>query len=202
MSGPIATAVSAIFGFEASVASFIASIVTGTISGGIQVGLVWFVSLASFLPSLDPPELLHAAAQQRAALCRRGQDCQAAHLTPCKRTSSPPSGEMCQTPNFLLILESFLKQNPSKMQHCSCCIFFFTIAVWLPCINQLFGCSCRDQGPRPQHLLPRQKGSDRNVWYWQFICCSRDRDRVVLNMTTLNIPSMRGATLLTTVGGS
>ena len=37
MSGPIATAVSAIFGFEASVASFIASIVTGTISGGVQV---------------------------------------------------------------------------------------------------------------------------------------------------------------------
>ena len=37
MSGPIATAVSAIFGLEASVASFVASIVTGTISGGIQV---------------------------------------------------------------------------------------------------------------------------------------------------------------------
>ena len=61
MSGPIATAVSAIFGLEASVASFVASIVTGTISGGIQVhdesgflgrGTGGIVSLASILASV------------------------------------------------------------------------------------------------------------------------------------------------------
>ena len=83
MSGPIATAVSAIFGLEASVASFVASIVTGTISGGIQVhdesgllgrGTGGIVSLAPFLASVHhwvQPEMTNAAAEQRAPLCRR-----------------------------------------------------------------------------------------------------------------------------------
>ena len=43
-----------------------------------------------------------------------------------------------------------------------CDIFFFSIAVRLTWLNKLFGSPCRDQGARPQHLLPRKKGSDKN----------------------------------------
>ena len=167
MSGPIATAVSAIFGLEASVASFVASIVTGTISGGIQVhdesgllgrGTGGIVSLASILASvlfwihmkrmmqLLSNVLLFAAADKIAKLLiillAKGPPL--LHEVRCRTTCNFPS-------------------NPSHRQPCFCDIFFFSIAVRLTWLKQLFGFPGRDQGPRAQHLLPGQKGSDKNV---------------------------------------